>query len=297
MMKTKKDGEVKHKDKRSFRSWLSSTVMCAPITIWSVLFILIPVAMLVFMSFMTKGPLGRIVYKFTLENYTEILKPVYATVVKQSLVIALWTTVLTVLLGYPFATIIAHVKKKTSGIMTVLLMLPLWVSGLVILYSFVIMLNSSGTINTFITHLGFKPVEILYNNIAVVIGMIYMFLPFAVLPMYSSIEKLDPGLIEASKDLGAGPVKTFMKVTLPLTSPGIFAAVILTFIPCIGYYMVTDMLGGGTSMMVGNLIYRQFSIARNWPFGAALSVILAVIILLMVFIYTKFGGDLDDLGA
>ena len=197
--------------------------------------------MLVFMSFMTKGPLGRIVYKFTLENYTEILKPVYATVVKQSLVIALWTTFLTVLLGYPFATIIAHVKKKTSGIMTVLLMLPLWVSGLVILYSFVIMLNSSGTINTFITHLGFKSVEILYNNIAVVIGMIYMFLPFAVLPMYSSIEKLDPGLIEASKDLGAGPVKTFMKVTLPLTSPGIFAAVILTFIPCIGYYMVTDM--------------------------------------------------------
>ena len=259
MMKSKR----KHKEKRSFRSWLSSVVMCAPITIWSVLFILIPVGMLIFMSFMTKGPLGRVVYQFTLENYAEILKPVYATVVKQSLVIALWTT------------------------------------GLVILYSFVIMLNSSGTINSFLIKTGLihEPVEILYNNIAVVIGMIYMFLPFAVLPMYSSIEKLDHGLIEASKDLGAGPVKTFMKVTLPLTSPGIFAAVILTFIPCIGYYMVTDMLGGGTSMMVGNLIYRQFTTARNWPFGAALSVILAIIILLMVFIYTKFGGDLDDLGA
>lgn len=295
MMKSKR----RHKEKRSFRSWLSSVVMCAPITIWSVLFILIPVGMLIFMSFMTKGPLGRVVYQFTLENYAEILKPVYATVVKQSLVIALWTTVLTVLIGYPFATIIAHVKKKTSGIMTILLMLPLWVSGLVILYSFVIMLNSSGTINSFLIKTGLihEPVEILYNNIAVVIGMIYMFLPFAVLPMYSSIEKLDYGLIEASKDLGAGPVKTFMKVTLPLTSPGIFAAVILTFIPCIGYYMVTDMLGGGTSMMVGNLIYRQFTTARNWPFGAALSVILAIIILLMVFIYTKFGGDLDDLGA
>ena len=142
-----------------------------------------------------------------------------------------------------------------------------------------------------------KPLNLLYNNFAVIVGMIYMFLPFAVLPMFSSIEKLDKGLIEASKDLGAGPVKTFMKVTLPLTSPGIFAAVILTFIPCIGYYMVTDMLGGGTNMMVGNLIYRQFTISRNWPFGAALAMVLAIVIFLMLFIYTKLGGDLDDLGA
>lgn len=289
----------KHKDKKSFKAKLSSVIMCAPISIWSVLFVIVPVIMLLFMSFMTKGPLGKIVYQFTLENYTEILKPVYLVVVKQSLVIALWTTLLTILLGYPLATFIAHVKKKTSGVLTVLLMLPLWVSGLVILYSFVVMLNNSGIINSILLSLGIikKPIDLLYNNGAVIVGMIYMFLPFAVLPMYSSVEKLDPGLIEASKDLGAGPVKTFFKVTLPLTAPGIFAAVILTFIPCIGYYMVTDMLGGGTSMMVGNLIYRQFTIARNWPFGAALSIILAVIILLMVFVYTKLGGDLDDLGA
>ena len=179
------------------------------------------------------------------------------------------------------------------------MMLPLWVSGLVILYSFVIMLNKTGVINQFLInlHLIKKPLNLLYNNFAVIVGMIYMFLPFAVLPMFSSIEKLDKGLIEASKDLGAGPVKTFMKVTLPLTSPGIFAAVILTFIPCIGYYMVTDMLGGGTNMMVGNLIYRQFTISRNWPFGAALAMVLAIVIFLMLFIYTKLGGDLDDLGA
>ena len=228
-----------------------------------------------------------------------MFKLVYFTVIKQSLVIALWTTLLTVLLGYPIAAFIANVKKKTSGILTVLMMLPLWVSGLVILYSFVIMLNKTGVINQFLLnlHLIKKPLNLLYNNFAVIVGMIYMFLPFAVLPMFSSIEKLDKGLIEASKDLGAGPVKTFMKVTLPLTSPGIFAAVILTFIPCIGYYMVTDMLGGGTNMMVGNLIYRQFTISRNWPFGAALAMVLAIVIFLMLFIYTKLGGDLDDLGA
>ena len=208
-------------------------------------------------------------YQFTFDNYTEILKPVYLVVVKQSLIIAFWTTLLTILLGYPLAAFIARVKKKTSGVLTVLLMLPLWVSGLVILYSFVVILNRSGTLNSFLLTIGIikKPLELLYTNFAVILGMIYMFLPFAVLPMYSSIEKLDPGLMEASKDLGAGPVKTFLKV------------------------------GGGTSMMVGNLIYRQYTIARNWPFGAALSIILAMIILLMVFIYTRFGGDLDDLGA
>lgn len=289
----------KHKDKRSFKSLLASAVMCGPITIWSVMFIILPIILLAFMSFMTKGPLGRVVYEFTLDNYKEMFKPVYFTVIKQSLVIALWTTVLTVLLGYPLAAFIANVKKKTSGVLTVLLMLPLWVSGLVILYSFVIMLNKTGVINTILMNLHIinQPLNMLYNNFAVIVGMLYMFLPFAVLPMYSSIEKLDKGLIEASKDLGAGPIKTFFKVTLPLTSPGIFAAVILTFIPCIGYYMVTDMLGGGTNMMVGNLIYRQFTISRNWPFGAALAMVLAVVIFIMLFIYTKLGGDLDDLGA
>jgi spermidine/putrescine transport system permease protein len=289
----------KGKVKKSRRERITTFVMQAPLTIWTILFILAPFVLLAFMSFMTKGPLGIIQYTPTIENYKEILNPVYADVIKQSLIVAVWTTVLTILMGYPLASFIAKVKSKTSSLLTVLLMLPLWVSGLVVLYSFVIILNSSGLINTMLMNLGIikQPLELLYNNFAVVVGMVYMFLPFAVLPMYSSIEKLDHGLIEASKDLGAGPVKTFMKVTLPITSPGIFAAVILTFIPCIGYYMVTDMLGGGRSLMIGNLIYRQFTISRDWPFGAALSMVLAIVILLMVVIYTKLGGDLDDLGA
>lgn len=284
---------------KSKRERLTTFVMQAPLTIWTVLFVLAPFCLLAFMSFMTKGPLGIIQYTPTLDNYKEIFNPVYADVIEQSLVIAGWTTALTILLGYPLANFIAKVKSKTSSLLTILLMLPLWVSGLVVLYSFVILLNNSGLINTFLQNIGVlsEPLQLLYNNFAIIVGMIYMFLPFAVLPMYSSIEKLDRGLIEASKDLGAGPIKTFFNVTLPLTSPGIFAAVILTFIPCIGYYMVTDMLGGGTSLMIGNLIYRQFTISRDWPFGAALSMVLALIIFLMVVIYTKLGGDLDDLGA
>lgn len=273
--------------------------MCGPITIWSLVFIVAPILLLLLISFMTKGPLGIIQYKFTLGNYKTILDPVYFNVVKESLVVAFTTTVLCVLLGYPFAYFMANKPAKISGLLMVLMMIPFWTNELVIVYSFVILLNSSGIVNTVLMDLGIikESLNMLYNNFAVVVGMVYMLLPFAVLPMYSSIEKLDKNLIEASKDLGAGPVKTFFRVVLPLTAPGIFAAVILVFIPTIGYYQITDMLGGGTQMMVGNLINNQFSLSRNWPFGAALSMVLAVLILIMLFIYTKLGGDLDDLGA
>ena len=285
-------------EKKSLKDRLSAIVLCGPMTAWSLLFIVVPIVILAVMSFMTKGALGVIVPKFTLANYKALGDKVYLNVIVQSLIIAGWTTGLTILLGYPFATAMARMRARTSGVMMVLLMIPMWVSGLVIIYSFVILLNHSGIINTFSMHIGLikSPKSMLYTNFSVICGMLYMFLPFAVLPMYSSIEKLDYNLVEASQDLGASPVRTFFKVTLPLTSPGIFAAVILTFIPCVGYYMVTDMLGGGTSMLIGNLIDRQFTIARNWPFGAALSMVLAIVIFAMVGIYTKLGGNLDDLG-
>lgn len=289
----------KRKEKISLGTRISRLVMCGPITVWSVIFIIAPVLLLLFISFMTKGPLGVIQYKFTLENYKTILDPVYFSVVKESLIVAFTTTVLCVLLGYPFAYFMANKPAKISGLLMVLMMIPFWTNELVIVYSLVILLNSSGIVNTVLMNLGIieESLNLLYNNFAVVVGMVYMLLPFAVLPMYSSIEKLDKNLIEASKDLGAGPVKTFFRVVLPLTAPGIFAAVILVFIPTIGYYQITDMLGGGTQMMVGNLINNQFSLSRNWPFGAALSMVLAVLILIMLFIYTRLGGDLDDLGA
>lgn len=287
------------KEKISFGTRISRLVMCGPITVWSLLFIIAPMLLLLFISFMTKGPLGIIQYKFTLDNYLTILDPVYFGVVKQSVVVAFVTTVLCVLMGYPFAYFMANKPAKISGLMMILMMIPFWTNELVIVYSFVILLNSGGIVNSVLMHLGIiqESLDLLYNNFAVVVGMVYMLLPFSILPMYSSIEKLDKNLIEASKDLGAGPVKTFFKVVLPLTSPGIFAAVILVFIPTIGYYQITDMLGGGTQMMIGNLINNQFSLSRNWPFGAALSMVLAALILIMLFIYTRLGGDLDDLGA
>lgn len=291
--------QKKSKEKISMAKRFSQVVMCGPISIWSIVFIYMPIIILLIMSFMTKGPLGVIQYKFTIENYRSILDPVYFSVLKESVVVAFFATVLSVLMGYPFAYFMAAKKPKVSGILMILMMIPFWTNELVIVYSFVILLNNSGIVNSFLLNHGFikEPLSMLYNNFAVIVGMIYMLMPFAILPMYSSIEKLDKGLIEASKDLGAGPIKTFLKVTLPLTSPGIFAGIILVFVPTIGYYQITDMLGGGTQMMVGNLINNQFSISRNWPFGAALSMVMAVIIIIMLFIYQKMGGDLDDLGA
>ena len=290
---------MKQKSKKTVAARVAEFVQAGPISIYAVIFIIIPFLVLLFMSFMTKGPLGTIQYKFTLDNYKTILEPVYWKVVKDSIVIAGISTIATVFIGYHLAYYVAGKKPGASNAMLMLMMIPFWASELVILYSFVTLFNKTGIINTFLLNIGLiqQPLNLLYNKFAIVVGMVYSLLPFAVLPMYSSIEKMDKSLLEASKDLGAGPVKTFLNVTLPLTAPGMFAAVILVFIPSIGYYMITDMLGGGTNIMIGNIIYNQFTVARNWPFGSALSIILAVIILIMVAIYSKMGGDLDDLGV
>lgn len=277
---------------------LSSGLMSLPLIVWVVMFIMLPIAYLFFMSFMTKGALGGVKYIPTIENYTDILEPVYFDIVKSSLTVAGGTTILTVLIGYPFAYYIAAKGPKLSGALLMLLMIPFWANSLVIIYSFVVLFNNTGIINTLLLNIGIikQPLNLIYNSFAVTVGMVYMLFPFGVMPMYSSIEKLDKGLIEASKDLGANPVKTFFKVTLPLTKPGIFAAVILVFIPSIGYYMITDMLGGGVTMMIGNLIYNQFTSARNWPFGSSLSIILALAIIILMGIYGRL-GDMDDLGV
>jgi spermidine/putrescine transport system permease protein len=278
---------------------MGNMLLCAPLIAWIGALIVIPLAYLLYMSFQTKGPMGTVVYKFTLENYAKIFEAEYFTVLKKSVWIALISTFACVALGYPLAFFIASKRSQASGILMLMLMVPFWTCVLVTIYSFVILFAREGLLNSLLLWLGItkEPMDLLYNDFSVSVGMVYMLLPFAAMPMYASIEKLDQSLIEASKDLGAGRIRTFVKVVLPLTRPGIFAAVILTFIPCIGYYMITDMLGGGTTMLIGNIIYNQFTSARNWPFGAALSCLLAAAILIMMFAYTKTGGDLDDLGG
>jgi len=294
------DESIKNKkSKRKLKSKIAPTLsMVGPISFWMTIFVIVPLIYVGFMSFMTRGTYGGIEYKFTLENYKTIFDPLYFKVILNSIGIALGSSIICILIGYPFAYYLTKQPIKKRGVLIMLIMIPFWTSSMVRTYSWVILLHASGIVNKFLMAIGLikEPLQLLYNDYAVTLGIVYVLLPFAILPLYSAIEKLDKSLIEASNDLGAKPYKTFMKVTLPLTSSGIFASVILTFIPSLGYYFTADVLGGGKTLMIGNLIKNQFTTAKNWPFGAAISLVLIAITLLVLYLYSRI-GDLDDLGV
>ena len=272
--------------------------MVGPISFWMIIFVIVPLIYIGFMSFMTRGTYGGIRYKFTLENYKTIFDPLYFKVILNSIGIALTSSIICILIGYPFAYYLTKQPIKKRGALIMLIMIPFWTSSMVRTYSWVILLHASGIVNKFLMAIGLisEPLQLLYNDFAVTLGIVYILLPFGILPLYSAIEKLDKSLIEASNDLGAKPYKTFINVTLPLTSSGIFASVILTFIPSLGYYFTADILGGGKTLMIGNLIKNQFTTAKNWPFGAAISLVLITITILVLYLYSRV-GDLDDLGV
>lgn len=289
----------KNKNKRKLKSKIIPALsMVGPISFWMIIFVIAPLIYVGFMSFMTRGTYGGIEYKFTLENYKTIFDPLYFKVILNSIGIALSSSIICIFIGYPFAHYLTKQPIKKRGVLIMLIMIPFWTSSMVRTYSWVILLHASGIVNKFLMAIGFtnQPLQLLYNDYAVTVGIVYVLLPFAILPLYSSIEKLDKSLIEASNDLGAKPYKTFIKVTLPLTAPGIFASVILTFIPALGYYFTADVLGGGKTLMIGNLIKNQFTTAKNWPFGAAISLVLIAITILVLYLYSRV-GDLDDLGV
>ena len=220
---------------------------------------------------------------------------IYLNVILKSLRVAVVTTVVCLLLGYPFAYYIARKPADVASRLIMLLMIPLWTSSLMRLNAWMLLFQTNGPVNKALLALGLvdRPVMFLYTDGLVLLGLITNFLPFAVLPMYSSIEKLQNAMLEASADLGAKPSTTFLRVTLPLTFPGIFSAVILTFIPALGTYTITDMLGGGKVLYIGNIIKNQFGTIRNWPLGAALSVLLLLITALLIFIYSRFASIED----
>ena len=250
----------------------------------------------IYISFMSRGVFGDVVYKFSLDSYKTILDPTYFKIILKSLKAAGITTVLCLLVGYPLAYIIARKPKETAAKMVTLLMIPFWTNSLMRLNSWLLLFQTSGPVNNFLVNMGFvdKPISFIYTNGLVMIGLITNMLPFAVLPLYSTIEKLEKSVLEASADLGANAVTTFLRITLPLTFPGIFSAIILVFIPSLGIYTVTDMLGGGKVIYIGNIIKNQFGSIRNWPLGAALSVLLIVITMLLIFIYTRF-AKIEDM--
>ena len=271
-------------------------VTAGPISIWMLIFILLPMLYILFIRFMTRDVYGNIEYTFTLDNYKEMFQPLYLSVIGKSIKMAFITTVICLVVGYPLAYYIASKPSKTAAKLLMLVMIPYWTSSLVRLFSINQLGMPNGFINLILLKLGIisEPINFLFSDGIVIVGLLIAMLPFSVLPLYSSIEKLDKSLLEASKDLGAKPAKTFFKVTVPLTMPGIVGCVLLVFIPSLGMYYVPEMLGGGKVMLIGTLIKNQFLMTKNWPFGASLAILLILITLAMMWIYTRV-GKLDDL--
>ncbi|MGC7870172.1 ABC transporter permease [Desulfosporosinus sp. SYSU MS00001] len=272
-------------------------LMVGPVILWLLIFVAAPLAYILVISFMKKGTYGGVVANLNFQNYLRIDDPLYLKIFLVSIVIALATTVLCLTIGYPFAYIIARASNRNKSILLSLIMLPFWTNSLIRTYGWIILLRTNGTFNTLLqsAHLISRPLQLLYTNGAVMVGMVYTLFPFMVLPLYSSIEKLDRSLLEAANDLGAKPRRAFWRVTLPLTVPGVFAGCIQVFIPTLGYFFISDLLGGGNSILVGNLIRNQFLAARDWPFGAALSILLIVFTIVLMRVYKHFGGSLENI--
>lgn len=278
------------------KTTLPALAMAGPVSLWMILFVTLPMLYIIYISFMSRGVFGDVVYEFSLDSYETLLDATYFKVIVKSIKAALITTGLCLLIGYPFAYYIAKKPKEVASRLIMLIMIPFWTNSLMRLNSWLLLFQTSGPVNKFLLSTGFidTPMSFVYTDGLVLVGMITTMLPFAVLPMYSSIEKLSNSLLEASADLGASRRTTFFNITLPLTFPGIFSSIILVFIPSLGIYTVTDMLGGGKVLYIGNIIKNQFGAIRNWPLGAALSVLLIVITGLLIFIYTRF-ANIEDM--
>ncbi len=287
--------------KRSYRARnktipLLTTV--SPVAIWLILLVAAPLLYVLFLSFLSTDGYN-VVFLFTLDNYKNLFNPTYLEIYANSFLIAFFTTAICILVGYPFAYHMARAGKRKKTVMMVMLMVPFWTNSLIRLNGWKTLLGKTGFVNTFLQNLGIirEPVEILYTRGAVLLGMVYILIPYMILPLFASIDKLDHSFLEASNDLGANKVKTFLHVTLPLTFAGIFSGSIMIFIPSLGYFFVSDIMGGGKSQLIGNLIETQFKAGNNWPFGASLSMMLIFLILIMVTVYKKSGGDMEDLGV
>ena len=282
--------------KTSLKQRLPALVMVGPIVIWLALFIVIPLIYVFAISFMNRGLYSGVVMEFTLDNYIQLLDLEYLNIFWKSILLAVETSVICLLLGYPFAMIMARADKRMKPAMMLLIMLPFWTNSLIRTYGWNTLLRSEGIINNLLLRLGLiqKPLELLYTDGAVLLGMVYTLFPFMVLPLYSSIEKLVSSLMEAAGDLGARRGRSFLRVMLPLTAPGIFAGTIQVFIPTLGYFFISNMMGGGKTMYIGNLIKNQFLSARNWPLGAALSILLILLTLLLMKLYSRV-GKMEDM--
>ena len=270
-----------------------------PVVFYSLILIFLPLIYILFLSFCQNDSYGGVIYNFTLSNYLMLFDFIYIKIFFKSFVIALVTTFLCILISYPFSLFLREKSERIRNMMIKLVMVPFLTNSLIRTYGWIVLLRKSGIINSLFINIGIidKPLNLMYNNFGIIVGMTYTLLPFMILPLSSAVFKIDQSLIEAARDLGASPFQVFTKVIVPETISGVFNGSLMVFIPAIGYFFISDILGGGKAMIIGNLIKNQFLTARNWPFGSAISIFLIIITFVLVLIYRKLGGKLDDLGG
>jgi spermidine/putrescine transport system permease protein len=253
---------------------------------------LVPLLIILTYSFLTRGSYGGFSLPWSAESYQRLVDPIYLAILWRSFWIAGLSTGLCLLLGFPLALFISRSGRRKDLYLS-LVILPFWTSFLVRTYAWMFLLRDTGLINTLLEKIGLihGPLPLLYNDGAVIVGLVYGYLPFMVLPLYATLERLDRNLLEASADLGGRPFATLTHVILPLSAPGIRAGAILVFIPCLGAYLTPDLLGGGKSVMIGNLIQNQFTTARDWPFGSAVSLALMAVVMLLLLAFVRRGEE------
>ena len=265
------------------------------IAVWLVLFVLAPNAMILLASALTRHETEFVTLPFTWENYARLFDPLYFQVFAHSLAMALITTALCLLVAYPFAALLARARPRLRRVLLVLVVIPFWTNSLIRTYAIKVLLTAKGLLNQALMGLGLtdEPLRMMYTEGAVILGMVYVLLPFMILPLYANLEKLDPRHLEAARDLGAGRLQTFLRVLLPLTMPGIIAGCLLVFLPALGLFYIPDLLGGAKNLVIGNVIKNQFLDARDWPFGAAASVLLTLAMALLLAAYYWSAKRLD----
>ena len=281
--------ETKTKKKRKKGVVGNVLLTIGPMSLWTVLFFVFPFIYIILVSFCSRDQFGNIVYSFSLGAYKTLTKAVYMQVIFRTLKMAAIVTVLVTLIAYPYAYFCSRASKKIQNLLIIAVMIPFWINSLLRIYAIMNFTSKNGLINNFLMGMGIikEPIQILYTTGAVYFGLVYSLVPMMVMPLYSCLEKIDPAVLEAGRDLGCSSGQLFRKVIFPLSIPGIMGGLVLVFVPAMFNFYIADALGGGKTIIIGNLISSQFSTAMNWPLGAALSVVVMVISTAIIMIKNK----------
>ncbi len=271
--------------------------LISPANLYLFVFMVLPLILVIGLSFLSRGTYGEVEYAFNPSNYARLFDAIYGKILLYSLGVGFATTLFSILIGYPLAYYIARAPAKQRSILLFLILVPFWTNFVIRIYAWIMILRAGGFLDGVLQWVGITkdPLGLLYTPTAVMIGMVYEFLPFMVLPLYTSLEKIENSLLEAAADLGAPPWRAFLRVTLPLSVPGMIAGTILVFIPAMGMFVIPDLMGGAKTILIGNVIRNQFLTARDWPFGAAASMILMLMTLVLTLYYTRKAGFSEEL--